>query len=1187
MYLKTIEIQGFKSFPDKIKIDYGQGITAIVGPNGSGKSNISDAVRWVLGEQSAKLLRGSKMEDVIFAGTEARKPLGFAEVALTIDNTDNILPIDYHEVTITRRVYRSGESEYYINKASCRLKDIHQLFMDTGLGKDGYSIIGQGRIDEILSSKSEDRRYIFEEASGISKYRYRKKESEKKLEQTRQNLVRITDIINELALQIEPLQEQSEKAKQYLDLRDELKEIEISVFLYSIDQLKTNLNEIEKTYVVTNEQLKNEEEKILSLENELQVIQDSLQEKELAIDHARKNFYSDEATLQRYKNDIELYKNNIQNNEENIKKLVLEMNEIVHKINNYKVELENKKLMVERLNVKKEAIQNEIDILEKKSLNANQIITSKNEEMDAFKSNLIDKMNTISEIRGKVNSVQVLEDNYDERKKGIDKEVDQKNNKLKQVSDLIHKLKYDYATNKGKIAETANNINRYLSNEKESREKVQAYQNDHLQKMTMMKEKASKMKLLQEMEHSYEGFYKSVKRILLEWENGSLKHLDIHGPVSKLIKVPDKYTTAIETVLGAAMQNIVVANENDAKIAIQFLKTKRLGRATFLPISSVKGNLLYNMNEVIKYPKCIGIAAQLIHYDEKYENIINSLLGRVVVVENIDDGIKMARHFGHKFRIVTLDGDILNPGGSMSGGSSYKSNGFLSRANDIKTLKEEVLRIRTVIETISNKKQKEENRLNVVTKQLEQEQIAQKELEAIDIKMESEIMYNQSIYENIAVTIEELAKENEQIQVKIKNNENEILQFSNTIEELEQEIALLEKQIAQKQIYFEDEISERDQLNQTIIDKKMELSSIEKDIGVCDERLNAIDLEISSYERDRDYKAQEHERLGQKMQQFEKDIKDKNISINTIQENLTLLQIKIDECIQAKQQTHDTINKHQTLIKQKRESISLLQQEHHRIENSKIKNELELENTINRLWDDYGQTYSEALTFKKEINNLSKAKNDITILKKEIKALGSINVNAIEEYKNVKERYEFLTTQRDDLEEAENSLMKIINDMVKLMNKQFTDKFKVINENFNLVFNELFGGGRATLTLTNTENVLESGIEIEVQPPGKKLQNLTLLSGGERAFTAIALLFAILKVRPTPFCILDEIEAALDDANVYRFAQYLKNYSDQTQFIIVTHRRGTMEMADILYGVTMQEKGVSKLLALNMDEVAS
>ncbi len=1187
MYLKTIEIQGFKSFPDKIKIDYGQGITAIVGPNGSGKSNISDAVRWVLGEQSAKLLRGSKMEDVIFAGTETRKPLGFAEVALTIDNADNILPIDYNEVTVTRRVYRSGESEYYINKSSCRLKDINQLFMDTGLGKDGYSIIGQGRIDEILSSKSEDRRYIFEEASGISKYRYRKKEAERKLDKTSQNLVRITDIINELELQIGPLQEQSEKAKQYLDLRDELKDLEISVFLYSIDQLKASLKDIEQTYEVTNVQLKEEEEKIESLENEMQRIQNSLQEKELAIDHARKNFYSDEATLQRYKNEIELYKNNIQNNGQNIEKLVIEMNEVVHKINNFKAELENKKLMVERLCFKKETIQEEIEALEESSKNANQIITSKNEEMDTLKSKLVDKMNTISEIRGKVNSVQVLEENFDERKKALDKEMDQKNKDIQQMGDLIHKLKHDYATNKGKIAETASNINGYLSKEKESKEKVQAYQNEYLQKITTMKEKASKKKLLQEMEHSYEGFYKSVKQILLEWEKGSLKHLDIHGPVSKLIKVPGKYTTAIETVLGAAMQNIVVENEKDAKTAIQFLKSKRLGRATFLPISSVKGNLLYNMDEVSKFPKCIGIAAQLIEYDEKYENIINSLLGRVVVVENIDDGIKMARHFGYKFRIVTLEGDILNPGGSMSGGSSYKSNGILSRANEIKTLNEEVLRIRTIIEKISNKKQEEEERLNLVTKQLEQEQIVQKELEAIDIKLESEIMYNQSIYENTAVTIEEISKEKEQIQVQIKNTENEILQFSNTIKELEQEIVLLEKQIAQNQLNFEDEISERDQLNQTIINKRMELSSIEKDIGVCNERLQVIDLEISGYNRDKGYKEQEHERFVQKTQQFEKDIEDKNKSITTIQDNLKHLQIKIDESIQEKQQTHDSISKHQTLIKEKRENISLLQQEHHRIENMKIRNELELENIINRLWDDYGQTYSEALEFKKEISNLSQAKNTIGRLKKEIKALGDVNVNSIEEYKNVKERFEFLTTQRDDLEDAENTLNNIINDMVKLMNKQFKDKFKVINENFNLVFNELFGGGRANLTLTHPENVLESGIEIEVQPPGKKLQNLTLLSGGERAFTAIALLFAILKVRPTPFCILDEIEAALDDANVYRFAQYLKNYSDQTQFIIVTHRRGTMELADILYGVTMQEKGVSKLLALDLDEVAS
>jgi chromosome segregation protein len=1188
VYLKTLEIQGFKSFPDKVVLEFGHGITSIVGPNGSGKSNISDAVRWVLGEQSVKILRGNKMEDVIFAGTELRKPVGFAEVSLTLDNSSKILPIDFNEVTVTRRVYRSGESEYYINKSACRLKDIHELFMDTGLGKDGYSIIGQGRIDEILSAKSEDRRQVFEEAAGISKYKFRKQEAEKKLELTRQNLLRLKDIINELELQIDPLWEQAEKAKKFLELRQELKVLEINVYLDTIEKLKKSLNEINKDYDIISSQLTDNQSDLKKLENQLEELYAHVKVQDKEIEEMRNNLHNAQSGIERYQNEINILNNNIENNEINIKKIESDMKNINSKITNLKQELADKESLLQNLTNSQKEMQSTIQHLEMENQKIIQSIEIENLTIDSLKSEIIEKMNEISEIKARINSLKVLENNFMDRKKAINKEVVEKTGYIENLSELIKKLEADYELTTSEIInkkETIKKCNIELVN---SRQQYSSLINKYNQLVSSSKEKISKKTLLEEMERDFEGYSKSVKQVLVEWKKGKLKNLKIHGVLSQLISVPRQFITAIEVALGPAMQNIVVENEQDAKMAIRFLKSNQLGRATFLPISSVGGNVLDDRGgKISSFPGYLGIASQVVSFDSRYQGIVNSLLGRVVIVDNIDSGIRMAREFGYKFRVVTIEGEVLNPGGSLTGGSVNKINSFLSRAKEIETLNEEITDIQRVITDISKEMDEKAAAIKQLEDYIQEVEKSLKEFESRHITLEADIKHNTSSHHSLLENIKALQKENEQLNEQIDNTMNEILKFSDNIKVLQDEIRQTETIITQKQVDNKAEIEAKENLNQAILDKKITLGSINKDIDVTYERIKVLQYEMDDYENNKKEKKLEYTALHKQNEILRGQIIDKNKEIEGLENSIKTLQNRIEQFLKERNNAEQNISAYQSAIKAKRENISLLQEEFHRLENKKMRTEIELENYVNKLWDDYGQTFTTALEYRKDIGSVSQAQKQINTLKNEIKDLGNVNVNAIEEYKHVKERYEFLSKQKNDLEEAEAGLVKVINDMLHLMKKQFSDQFKVINENFNIVFSQLFGGGRAELRLSDPDDVLESGIEIEVQPPGKKLQNLMLLSGGEKAFTAIALLFAILKVRPTPFCILDEIEAALDDVNVYRFAQYLKQYSQQTQFIVVTHRRGTMEVADILYGVTMQERGISKLISLQMDEVAS
>lgn len=1188
MYLKKLEIQGFKSFPDKIVLTFGPGITSIVGPNGSGKSNISDAVRWVLGEQSAKILRGSKMEDIIFAGTELRKPLGFAEVSLTIDNSSKILPIDFKEVTVTRRVYRSGESEYYINKSACRLKNIHELFMDTGLGKDGYSIIGQGRIDEILSTKSEDRRQVFEEAAGITKYKFRKQEAEKKLELTRQNLIRIKDIINELELQLDPLREQAEKAKKFLNLSEQLKVSEINICLHIIEKLKKNLNEVNENYEILCSQLTQSQSDLQKLEHQVEELYTYTKNKEKEIEEIRNNLHSIESTIKSYTNEVNIWENNIENNIENLKKINLEVQNTSNKIINFKEELFNKHLLLEKLLKSQQEANDHVKKLEKENKKIIEAMESENLAIDSLKSEVIEIMNSISETKVKINSLKVLDKNFIDRKNYINKDIEEKNKAIAELNELNKHLEQKFASMQLEIKQKQRLLEQSHNEINNKRKEHEVLKNRYNERISVRKEKESKKFLLEEMEKDYDGYSKSVKNVLLEWKNGRLRRLNIYGALSQLIDVPKQFVTAIEIALGSAMQNIVVETEQDAKMAIEFLKLNHLGRATFLPISSVNGNLLQDRNGELKdFPGYLGLAAQCIHFDSKYQGIINSLLGRVVIVDNIDNGINMAKKFGYRFKIVTLQGDILNAGGSLSGGSINKVNSFLSRRKEINELNQEILSISSSIDKIGKDILEKDKEINALENNIQVLEQSLKEYEGDCIALESDIKHNRSILDNHMQNKNLLFKEKEQLNEQIESTANEIQILLNSVKTFEDEIKRIEDLISQKQADYKEEMEIKERLTQEILDKKLFLGSINKDIDLVNERIKALQYEINEFENNKNRKNQEYIELQKKNETLREQITVKAQNIQALENRYKLLQDKLEQCSNEKKQAEQNINVYQLAIKDKRENISLLQQEYHRIENKKLRIELELENNVNKLWDEYELTFTSALEYKKDIENIAQVQKNINALKNEIKALGNVNVNAIEEYKNTKERYEFLCKQRDDLEEAEIGLVKIITDMLNLMKKQFSNQFQIINENFKIVFKQLFGGGKAELKLAEPNNVLESGIEIEVQPPGKKLQNLMLLSGGEKAFTAIALLFAILKVRPTPFCILDEIEAALDDVNVYRFAQYLKKYSQQTQFIIITHRRGTMETADILYGVTMQEHGVSKLISLKIDEIAS
>jgi len=1187
LYLKRLEMQGFKSFAEKIKLDFNCGITAVVGPNGSGKSNIADAIRWVLGEQSVKTLRGSKMEDVIFAGTEHRKPLGFAEVTIVLDNSDSTLPIDYEEVAITRRVYRSGESEYLINKTNCRLKDITELLLDTGIGRDGYSVIGQGRIDEILSTRSEDRRQIFEEASGIMKYKVRKHDAEKKLELTRQNLERINDIIAELESQLEPLREQSEKARRFLDLREELKVLEVNVYLDSMKKFRDRLEVMDKQLKTVQDQINDENNKLDEITRSNKEKTDLLKSMDERLEEAKQLFYEMEGNLERCSSEIKLNQEKIANLMQNIERLDTEKAELREKIEVLETEEAGKKDRLKYLERQLEEYSAKLAGFEKQMEELLKTLDEEERSIELLKSEIMDKMDIQSDKKLQISNLRSHIENMQKRQRSIDTEVyqnvvekDREKMKKEELTESIRNAEQHIKGHKEKLSG--------LFREREETDKMlselrmkQAKINSDIQS------KSSRVRTLREMEQKLEGYNRSVREVLQACHASPQFGRGIHGALAQLIEVDRKYETAIEISLGGALQNIVTQTEEDAKKAIEFLKKNKLGRATFLPIRSVEGRGFDNQT-MARIKQCegfCGVASELVSHDSVYTGIIRNLLGKVVVIDNLDNGIKMARKFRYSFRIVTLDGDLLNTGGAMSGGSlENRGTGILTRNREISELDEELKSLRQQETGVSKDIKQLTEDISRIDSDISSIENEIKNNELVKIRDESHLAQTDENLEKLTARMEMLRQEKEQLEREIKETGNELTKYELELLQIEEEISEAKKTVAEFQEKHKEDQAARDALHTDITDYKISVNSIKESIAGVNESSDRIHTEKENMVMSITKKESEQERFREEIKKLEEQIEGLNARIKKHSEERSGRSFEIDRLTEERkileEDIYDIVNK----INDTNKTILLLQEEYSRTEVRKTRLEAEMEALQDRIWNEYELTYSSAMELKKDVGSLTSAQRRINEIKNMIKELGPINVAAIDDYIKTKDRYEFMTNQRNDMEQAREKLLRVIAEMTSIMKKQFLEQFKLINKNFNDVFRELFNGGRASLTLVDEENVLESGIEIEAQPPGKKLQNMMLLSGGERAFTAIALLFAILRLKPSPFCVLDEIEAALDEANVYRFVEYLKNYSCNTQFIVVTHRKGTMEGSDMLYGVTMQEHGVSKIISMKMGE---
>ena len=1181
MYLKRLEMQGFKSFADKTVLEFMPGITSVIGPNGSGKSNISDAIRWVLGEQSMKSLRGSKSEDIIFAGTQNRKSLGFAEASLVFDNTDGKLPVEYTEVTVTRKIYRSGESGYYINKTPCRLKDVLELFMDTGIGKDGYSIIGQGKIDEILSNKSEDRRHIFEEAAGIVKYRVRKVESEKKLEHTKLNLLRINDILSEIESNIEPLRIQSEKARKFLDLREELKSIEVGLFLYNIESYKEKLQKV----IEDNEILKSQNEEA---SNKMQEISDLKEKLKQEIDDITNNIenmqnlgFESEKEKERLNSEINISKERITNNKENDNRYNAEIEEIKLRIKDLEEEKKAKLDKKNNLFTNKEKFQKELEEKEKELEEANKKLSSKELEIEEKKKIVSDNTDAKYEKQANISTIEANLENIEKRKKQIATEIDFNISELdstRLTKEEIAKVFFEIEDKKNKATKSLNEIS---SKSEETERKIKEY-DDTINKLSSeYRIKESRLKFLKETEIEKEGYIRSVKNLLLDCEKDNSLKKGLHGVLASILKTPKEYETAIEMTLGAALQNVVTETEQDAKKLVEHLRKNNLGRASFLPISTVKGKKLekYNSKNINGIQ---GIASDLVEYNKKYEQIVLSFLGRTVIVDDMDTAIALAKQNNYSFRIVTLKGDLINPSGAITGGSvAQKTVNILGRAREIEDLEKELKKINSKIEKIQQEKEKY---LNDSESVLEEINSLEKSLQEIDIvyaadkqkliAVEENIDRIQKRLEKLKTEKEELEKQKEE---EIKNKEQEEADIKKISEENIELNAIIE-QFANlnkdNQTYIDD-------LNMDVTNLKISVSSFDESESSIDEMVERINLDIENNNSSIESKLKQKENIKLDNETLENNIKELLEKINEIDEKVNNSGNQVNELKAQRIEKNNSLSKAEKNYESQFEVIEGLKEQIVKIDVKKSKLEQDIEDVVNKLWEEYELTPNNVGEYQKPENVQSTTKQ-VNKLRSQIKELGSINVDSIEEYNTTKQRYDFMCEQRLDLEDGIAKLKKVIQDMTSTMKTQFATQFEIINKNFGEVFKELFGGGKAELILTDPENILECGIDIHVQPPGKKLQNMTLLSGGEKAFTAIALLFAILKINPSPFCVLDEIEAALDDVNVFRYADYLKKFTNNTQFLVITHRKGTMEAADTVYGITMEENGISKLLSMKL-----
>ena len=1182
MLLKSLQLHGFKTFSDKTLLSFDRGITVVVGPNGSGKSNISDSIRWVLGEQSAKTLRCSKMEDVVFNGTPIKRAQGFAEVVLTIDNKERKFQIDSDEVVITRRYHRSGESEYLINQNLVRLKDIHELLMDTGLGRDGYSIISQGKIDGIVASKSEDRREIFEEAAGISRFRYRKADAEKRLEQAKENIVRLDDIIKELEDRVGPLKEQSEKAMAYITFSDEKKKLEISIWTYTIEKSAKILNEHEEKMSISRAQYEKIEEDIQNISSQTELSFQKSNSCVSKVDETRRKISKLEEEASDIKNKISVLQNDILHNKENIKRIENEIEESSKssedldalisqrnlQIADLKNSIEKKRVELGAYTCDLENLQKSFDFFSETNEKHASELSSLSVKESELKIKIITSESTIQDLTSRVanmdSNMNLLKENISDTKSLLDDYTFMNEQVQKFVGDLEnslsgYKLKLDLK--KKKIDELKSVADRLTL---DSEDKIR------------------RIRMLEELERNLEGFTNSVKLIMKESDRGVLS--GIYGPVSRIIKVKEKYSTAIGTALGSAMQNIVVETEADAKKAIMLLKRKNVGRATFLPLSTIKGTKLFQ-KDVEKCRGFIGIASDLCSVEPKYSEIVLSILGRIVVAEDIDCAIEISKKFNYKFRVVTLDGQVVNMGGSLTGGSITKGSGLLSRAIEIKKMNEEYEKL---------KENAKNSRLSLRIAQEElskiesdflgtQGELSRKRDECFRISTEcKQTLLNLKNYES---SYKNLENEKNSSQTSIKKFSEEKLEAESEMRDIVEKIKKVESEIKINSESRDKLLLKRDSLSQDIQKISLKIFSDEKDITSFEYEVKSIEeRKVSSTRKIRTLKNQIDE-ADKYTQSLQKKIQQLEAKSSEVKDQMQSCEKKILELNEERMSFEKKITDLRKMEREKINEREIVSRDLSKLEERKINLQKEYDVIIGKLWDEYELTKSEAEKLSVPIDNIVKANSKLAEVKNSIKKLGNINVGAIEEYKEVSERYGFMTEQVNDVRKSKNELNRLINELTDQMKEMFALKLKQINENFKIAFTDLFGGGEANITLSDPTNILTSGIEIEVQPPGKIVNRLEALSGGERALIAISLYFAIMQVNPPPFCVLDEIEAALDDVNVYRFASYLRKINDNTQFIVISHRRGTMEEADVLYGVTMQDEGVSKLLKLNASEM--
>ena len=1182
MYLKSLEVQGFKSFPDKTLIRFGDDITAIVGPNGSGKSNISDAILWVMGEQSSKTLRGAKMEDVIFGGTQKRAAVGFAEATLTLDNTDRALRYDADEVMVTRRYYRSGDSEYYINRQSARLKDINEMFMDTGLGKEGYSNIGQGRIDEILSLKSADRREIFEEAAGISKYRHRKEETERKLERTEDNLMRIGDKVSELELQLEPLRQQSEKAKKYLELKDELQGVEVAVWLDTLDKLSGAAKKAEEDYTSAAFVLQQAEDDLEKLYAKAEEMGELLRQRDGNLETTREKVNMLEATHQQLDGQMAVLRGSVENNERNIVRIQEELQGQEDRSGGIAQQIQQAKDRIAQI---------EETLAQKQAT-----ISDLQQQLTTMTANAQGMTRQFLELRGKETSLAA-------DIAGREADVRALQQSLEQTNTRMQELEGDLASGTQRQADAQAQLDDVRNDLRKAKDDVTAFGNTiagyTLRQTTRVKRRdelaeqvkailsqlnavSAKAKVFRAMERDFESFNRSVKIVMQEAQRGTLRN--IHGPVANLIQTEDEYTVAIEIALGGALQQIVVGNEQDGKAAIQFLKRTGGGRATFLPMSSIEGRRLTE-NGLEKCRGFVGLASDLVKSEKAYRAIVENLLGRTVIVRDMDSAIAMANQYRNRFKIVTLDGQVMNPGGSMTGGSTNKEAGILSRANELEKLTAQEKDLEEKKQDLELQLQEAQRSADQVQYQLDTAQEELRSAQSQVLRLEGQEKQYEIMLSAIAEAVESARREQQSLHQRHTGDSTRLAAQEAKIQVYTQQLAETRQQLETLEGSQTEANEATSRITDSMTAQKTEEAALQAERTTAFAHVEDLQNLQGAMAGDRERQLalieqtrEENVRISQEIAELLQRQQENDADAENYRQQLRQLQ-------EARATAEATKTRAERDAQEKNKDIMTMQRACAALEQKKLTASMEEKQIIDKLWDSYNLTPGTAAEHRGEIESVAAGNRRISELKRKIGALGTPNLGAIEEFARVNERYTYLTDQRDDVLNSKKELENIIKGITQEMTTIFLTEFEKIDRYFGQTFEEMFGGGKGQLILEDVDNPLTCGIEIRVQPPGKQVKTITLLSGGEKAFVAIALYFAILKVRPTPFCMLDEIDAALDDRNVERFASYMHKLSKKTQFIVITHRRGTMEASDVLYGVTMQEQGVSKLLRLDLNQM--